>query len=424
MPPRLSSADELAELTKIKREATLDIAQMGLDVAGLFDPSPVSDGASAGLSLGRAGAAAYEGELLAGAGHALDAGLSAVSAIPYLGDLVAKPFKFIRTATRLGKHVDNLGRLAKKGSDDAIEALKALESKICGKPGFEAICKKIKELLSGVEDAKIGQPGHLPDNPNPGWRKGQIPCFPAGTPVLTVNGTRLIEKIDIGEEVAVLAFGEKSPATGYVIGRYVGHTSTLVHITFDAGALSLTRTHPVWVHNHCEWIEAQHVRFGDFVLTSHAGPSMVCDVTIEHLSESATTFNLTIAHVSTFFAGVQAQILVHNDDSRSNRAGYSNYVLRDGKGNIYYSGMYGPNQTQADVEARHSRNGNRYNPVAGDRIELEPGTRSYGEGRRLEHESAVKNGTVIGRDGENYRGNRQYPMSDKRFPDYYPPDAC
>jgi len=156
MPPRLSSADELAELTKIKREVTLDVAQMGLDVAGLFDPSPVSDGASAGLSLGRAGAAVYEGELLAGAGHALDAGLSAVSAIPYLGDLVSKPFKFIRTATRLGKHVDNLGRLAKKGSDEAVEMLKALESKICGKPGFEAICKKIKEALGGADEAASG----------------------------------------------------------------------------------------------------------------------------------------------------------------------------------------------------------------------------------------------------------------------------
>lgn len=78
-----------AELARQKRELTLDLTQMALDIAGLIDPTPISDGANGIVSLFR--------------GDFLGAGISALSMIPYVGDLakVGKLGKFVKTMERV-----------------------------------------------------------------------------------------------------------------------------------------------------------------------------------------------------------------------------------------------------------------------------------------------------------------------------------
>lgn len=71
----LTRADETAEL----RHLTTDLAQIVLDITGFVDPTPVSDGLNALISLGR--------------GDWLGAGLSGLAMVPYIGDL-AKAGKF------------------------------------------------------------------------------------------------------------------------------------------------------------------------------------------------------------------------------------------------------------------------------------------------------------------------------------------
>jgi len=110
--------------------------------------------------------------------------------------------------------------------------------------------------------------------------------------------------------------------------------------------------------------------------------------------------------------------LMKHPYSYYDRPGYSNYTLQDSAGNTYYSGMFGPGSSQADVERRHGNNHNRYSTANGDSITVEPGTRTYGESRLMEQRLAEANNTVIGRDGNNYRGNRQDPMDAKKLPDY------
>ena len=75
-PTRAASMlDEAAEL----RYLSTDLAQLVLDITGFVDPTPVSDGLNALISLGR--------------GDWLGAGLSGLSMVPYIGDL-AKAGKF------------------------------------------------------------------------------------------------------------------------------------------------------------------------------------------------------------------------------------------------------------------------------------------------------------------------------------------
>jgi RHS repeat-associated protein len=100
------------------------------------------------------------------------------------------------------------------------------------------------------------------------------------------------------------------------------------------------------------------------------------------------------------------------------RPGWTNYVLKDATGKVYYSGLFGPSMTAADTEARHAANHNRFNAANGDVMEVAPGTRTYGESRLMEQDLARQHGTFVGRDGDNYRGNRQQPMDSKKLAEY------
>lgn len=75
-----------AGLTPKQRELALDMAQMGLDVVGMFEPTPFADIASGLISLAR--------------GDLLGAGISTASMIPYVGDAakLGKIGKWARTA--------------------------------------------------------------------------------------------------------------------------------------------------------------------------------------------------------------------------------------------------------------------------------------------------------------------------------------
>jgi hypothetical protein len=149
---------------------------------------------------------------------------------------------------------------------------------------------------------------------------------------------------------------------------------------------------------------------------------------LEHYEK---TFNLHVECNNNYFVGY-ANILVHNGSTPLGQKGHRNYVLKRG-GVIYYSGRFGPNETKAKVEARHKKtpkskaqrkaNGARFDPANGDVCEVLPGSRTYAEARRLEHEISVKEKTFVGRKN-NWRGNRIYPMSPSRFKKYYRTNAC
>ena len=68
-----------------KREIVLDLAQLTLDITGIVDPTPVSDGTNMLISLAR--------------GRWTDAAISAISLVPYLGDAakVAKLDRYLNT---------------------------------------------------------------------------------------------------------------------------------------------------------------------------------------------------------------------------------------------------------------------------------------------------------------------------------------
>ncbi|NPC85977.1 hypothetical protein HPC49_48315, partial [Pyxidicoccus fallax] len=98
------------QLSKLQDALTSDLAQAAVDVAGIADPTPISDGISAAMSLAK--------------GDLVGAGLSLVSMIPYAGDALAKTAK----GAKLAKRISNLRKsiaVATANLNKAKEAAKA-----------------------------------------------------------------------------------------------------------------------------------------------------------------------------------------------------------------------------------------------------------------------------------------------------------
>ncbi|MBL8151074.1 MAG: hypothetical protein JNN15_14195, partial [Blastocatellia bacterium] len=112
----LASAQTSGASDSEKNQLILDLAQIGLSIAGVFDPTPISDGVDGAISL-------FRGDLLG-------AGISVASMIPYLGDLAK--------AGKLPKFLKVLDR--------AVDIAKV-------DPRF---AERIKPLLQKVDDAVRG----------------------------------------------------------------------------------------------------------------------------------------------------------------------------------------------------------------------------------------------------------------------------
>lgn len=112
--------DALAEQTKknvfdtLKQESTKmtpgEYAEVVADIAGIFDPTPVSDGVGLALAISK--------------GDGLGALLSLGSMIPYAGDALAKPLKIAKRAPMTAKAVESL---LKAGDKLAVASKAALK---------------------------------------------------------------------------------------------------------------------------------------------------------------------------------------------------------------------------------------------------------------------------------------------------------
>lgn len=123
-----------AEIARQQRELTLDLTQMALDIAGLIDPTPVSDGANGIVSLFR--------------GDFLGAGISALSMIPYVGDLakVGKLGKFVKTMER----VVELARIDARFADAVRPVLQQIKNALDQLP-LDSLPSAVRESLEALK---------------------------------------------------------------------------------------------------------------------------------------------------------------------------------------------------------------------------------------------------------------------------------
>jgi len=135
-----------ADLSAEKRELLLDLTQIGLGVAGVFDPTPISDGASLAISVAR--------------GDWFGAVIDGVSMIPYAGDL-AKIGKLGQFADTVDSAVDlargdaafaETLRPALGGLDEALKAVPIDELPAAVSEPLESMRGRLDEFFDTTAD--------------------------------------------------------------------------------------------------------------------------------------------------------------------------------------------------------------------------------------------------------------------------------
>ena len=135
-------------------------------------------------------------------------------------------------------------------------------------------------------------------------------CFPAGTPVRTLDGMTHVEEIRVGDRVL-----SQDVETGELAYKLVLQTTTrppseLLTVGIGEAKVTTTKGHPFWVDG-VGWKMAKHLQIGDPIHTLQGGKS------IDNIQPSAPAkaYNLVVADFHTYFVG-SAEVLVHDNTYR------------------------------------------------------------------------------------------------------------
>ena len=140
-------------------------------------------------------------------------------------------------------------------------------------------------------------------------------CFVAGTLVITEDGQKPIEEIEVGDKVLSEDETTGEVAVKTVTETYVNETDELIHIGVNGETISATPTHPFYV-DKLGWTLARSLRAGDVLVLSNGELVTVEWVQHEILESPIKVYNFEVQDFHTYFVG-QSSVLVHNDCEKS-----------------------------------------------------------------------------------------------------------
>jgi hypothetical protein len=126
-------------------------------------------------------------------------------------------------------------------------------------------------------------------------------CFAAGTPILTPEGSRMIETIRPGDWVMAAPDDDPhaDPVPRQVEEIFENYLPTLdLHV--NGRIIRTTAEHPFWVRGH-GWVDAQQLEPGDLLRTHDGGWVEVRR--IAGPMPPAPVYNMCVAEYHTYFAG-------------------------------------------------------------------------------------------------------------------------
>ena len=135
-------------------------------------------------------------------------------------------------------------------------------------------------------------------------------CFVAGTLVITEDGQKPIEEIEVGERVLSENELTGEVAIKTVTETYVNETDELIHIGVNGETISATPTHPFYV-DKLGWTLARSLRAGDILVLSNGELVTVEWVQHEILESPIKVYNFEVEEFHTYFVGENG-IFVHN----------------------------------------------------------------------------------------------------------------
>ncbi|MCM3040575.1 polymorphic toxin-type HINT domain-containing protein [Paenibacillus motobuensis] len=133
-------------------------------------------------------------------------------------------------------------------------------------------------------------------------------CFTAGTKVLTDEGEKNIEDIEVGDKV--LSKNEDTDEVAYkeVTATFNHETDEIYNIHVGGQMIESTFNHPFYVKDR-GWTFVKDLKVGDLLVQSDGNTLKVDSIELEH--KQATVYNLRVDDFHTYFVS-ELDIWVHN----------------------------------------------------------------------------------------------------------------
>jgi len=145
-------------------------------------------------------------------------------------------------------------------------------------------------------------------------RRTRSHYFVGGTKVLTDEGEKPIEEIEVGDKV--LAKDENTPAgeLAYkeVTGLYRNQRDDIIKLHVGEQIIETTDNHPFWVEGK-GWVFADELQIGDKLQKADGSNLTIDKVEFVKLDEPVTVYNFTVADYHTYYV-TDLGIWVHNTD--------------------------------------------------------------------------------------------------------------
>jgi hypothetical protein len=144
------------------------------------------------------------------------------------------------------------------------------------------------------------------------WVKKGCNCFTAGTKVLTDEGEKNIEDIEVGDKV--LAKDENNPdgelAYKEVKALYRNQRDDIIKLHVGEQIIETTDNHPFWVEGK-GWVFADELKVGDKLQKADGSNMTIDKVEFVKLDKPVTVYNFTVADYHTYYV-TDIGIWVHN----------------------------------------------------------------------------------------------------------------
>ncbi len=140
-------------------------------------------------------------------------------------------------------------------------------------------------------------------------------CFVAGTKVLTENGFKNIEDIQVGEYVYTINMDNNSRELKRVENTIISSTKDIYKITIGDKQIETTPRHEFYIVDK-GWIRASELKVGDVLATKDNSDMVIEDIEYVVYEEVIPTYNLTIQGNHNYLV-TELEILVHNAKSIS-----------------------------------------------------------------------------------------------------------
>ncbi|WP_304511166.1 RHS repeat-associated core domain-containing protein, partial [Aquisphaera insulae] len=126
-------------------------------------------------------------------------------------------------------------------------------------------------------------------------------CFAAGTPLITPDGSNLVENLRVGD--LVLSRDQNNPYSA-VVAKRIRTTfesfAPILEIWLGGQVIRTTAKHPFWVEGK-GWVEAEQLRQGDLIRGLTA--DFIAVQKVEGPREPASVYNVEVEDFHTYFIG-------------------------------------------------------------------------------------------------------------------------